>query len=168
MNANERGTAAAAGKYLTFRLASEEYGLEILKVKEIIGIMRVTKIPKTPDYVRGVINLRGAVIPIIELRNKFGLAEISDTAETCVIVVEIIKSGIPIHLGILTDSVSEVIDISEPEIEDTPSFGVQVDTEYILGMAKTKGGIKILLNIEKVLTESEITGIENLKQQVTK
>jgi len=147
---------AKAGKYLTFRVAQEEYGLEILKVREIIGMMPITRVPKTPEFVRGVINLRGGVIPVVELRKKFGMESEADTGETCVIVVEILKKGEPIQVGILVDSVSEVI-------ESTPSFGVELDTQYILGMAKTKGEVKILLNIDRVLTGEEI---ESLKEGV--
>jgi len=154
---------AKAGKYLTFRIAQEEYGLEILKVREIIGMMPITRVPKTPEFVRGVINLRGGVIPVVELRKKFGMETEADTGETCVIVVEILKKGEPIQVGILVDSVSEVIDIAAPDIESTPSFGVELDTQYILGMAKTKGEVKILLNIDRVLTGEEI---ESLKEGV--
>lgn len=154
-------TDAKAGKYLTFRLADEEYGVEILKVREIIGLMPVTSVPKTPDFVRGVINLRGSVIPVVELRSKFGMATETDTNETCVIVVEIMKRKEPVQIGILVDSVSEVIDIAASEIEGTPSFGVELDTQFILGMAKTKGAVKILLNIDKVLTGEELEEVEN-------
>jgi purine-binding chemotaxis protein CheW len=157
---------ATEGKYLTFKLAGEEYGLEILNVKEIIGIMPVTKVPKTPDFVRGVVNLRGKVIPVIELRKKFSLPDIDDTKETCVIFVDIKKGDVPVNIGIIADAVSEVIDIGAAEIEAAPSFGFGIDTSYILGMAKNKNGIKILLNIEKVLTEDEFTRTAALQTTV--
>ncbi|HVO66760.1 MAG TPA: chemotaxis protein CheW [Syntrophales bacterium] len=141
------------GKYLTFGLGSEEYGLEILKVKEIIGIMNITYVPKTPKYVKGVINLRGKVIPVIDLRLKFGMDVMEYNDRTCIIVVDIAgQDGKKTIMGIVVDSVSEVLNIKGEEIEDTPTFGVKLDTDYILGMAKVKGGVKILLDIDKVLT----------------
>jgi len=145
-----------AGKYLTFKLAGEEYGLEILKVKEIIGIMDITKVPRTPNFVRGVINLRGKVIPVIDLRTKFGLEKMEDTDETCIIVVEIALNEIPMQTGILVDTVSEVLDIHGESIEDVPQFGKGIETDFILGMAKSKGDVKILLNIEEVLTAEDL------------
>ncbi|MBN2754730.1 MAG: chemotaxis protein CheW [Candidatus Goldbacteria bacterium] len=152
---------AKAGKYLTFRLAKEEYGVEILKVREIIGLMPITRVPKTPEFVRGVINLRGGVIPVVELRSKFGMESEADTNETCVIVVEIMKQKEPVQIGILVDSVSEVMDIAGADIEATPSFGVELDTNYILGMAKTRGTVRILLNIDRVLTNEELESVGN-------
>lgn len=144
------------GKYLTFSLGKEEYGLEILKVKEIIGIMNITAVPQTPAYVKGVINLRGKVIPVIDLRLKFGMEVLEYNERTCIIVVDTKGSSEnKTVMGIVVDSVSEVLNIKGDEIEDTPTFGVKLDTEYILGMAKIKGGVKILLDIDKVLT-SEI------------
>ena len=151
-HAMERGLNRE-GKYLTFGLGSEEYGLEILKVKEIIGIMNITSVPQTPKYVKGVINLRGKVIPVIDLRLKFGMDVIEYDDRTCIIVIDIAGStGKKIVMGIVVDSVSEVLNIKGEEIEDTPTFGVRLDTDYILGMAKVKGGVKILLDINKVLT----------------
>ena len=150
------GVSELAGKYLTFKLAGEEYGLKILKVKEIIGMMDITTIPRTPDFVRGVINLRGKVIPVIDLRTKFGLESIEDTDETCIIVVEVSRNGDSIQTGILVDTVSEVLDILGADIEETPEFGKGIDTRFILGMAKSKGDVKILLNIEEVLTAEDL------------
>jgi len=148
------------GKYLTFSLAGEEYGIVILKVKEIIGMMPVTPVPKTPSYVKGVINLRGKVIPVADLRLKFDMEEAACTERTCIIVVEI-KEGLGhVLMGIVVDSVSEVLNIKSGEIEDTPAFGTQMDTDYILGMAKTGGGVKILLDIDKVFGSEEIIELE--------
>lgn len=141
------------GKYLTFELAGEEYGVEILKVKEIIGIMNITSVPQTPEFVKGVINLRGKVIPVIDLRLKFGMNTKEYNERTCIIVVDINN----MVTGIVVDSVSEVLNIKEEEIEETPSFGVKLYTEYILGMAKVKGQVKILLDIDKVLTSSDVS-----------
>lgn len=148
------------GKYLSFSLAGEEYGIGILKVKEIIGMMPITTVPRTPHSVRGVINLRGKVIPVVDLRLKFGMAEMDYTDRTCIVVVEI-RSGFENELmGMVVDSVSEVLNIRRGEIEDTPAFGTVRDTAYILGMAKLGGGVKILLDIDKVLGREEIQVME--------
>jgi purine-binding chemotaxis protein CheW len=145
------------GKYLTFSLGKEEYGLGILKVKEIIGLMPITTVPRTPAFVKGVINLRGKVIPVVDLRLKFEMEEVAYTERTCIIVVEIATSGGAIPMGIVVDSVSEVLNIKQGEIEDTPTFGSHLETSYILGMAKTGGGVKILLDIDKVLSSEEVS-----------
>lgn len=144
------------GKYLTFSLAGEEYGIGILKVKEIIGIMPITVVPQTPSYIKGVINLRGKVIPVIDLRLKFSIAAAEFTERTCIIVVEITAAGRTIMMGIVVDSVSEVLNIKAGDIEATPSFGTRLNTEYILGMAKAGGSIKILLDIDKILSVDEL------------
>lgn len=152
-NVVSKRSESKEGKYLTFGLGGEEYGLEILKVKEIIGIMNITAIPQTPDYVKGVINLRGKVIPVIDLRTKFAMEYLEYNERTCIIVVDIVnKSGNKVIMGIVVDSVSEVLNIKAEEIEDTPTFGFRLNTDYILGMAKVKGAVKILLDIDKVLT----------------
>ncbi len=144
------------GKYLTFTLADEEYGIGILKIKEIIGMMPFTAVPQTPHYVKGVINLRGKVIPVMDLRLRFGIEDIDYTDRTCIIVVEISGETSNVMIGIVVDTVSEVLNIKSDDIEDTPSFGTTLDTDYILGMAKTEGGVKILLDIDKVLRTDEI------------
>ncbi len=136
-------------------MAGEEYGIGILKVKEIIGMMPVTSIPKAPDYVKGVINLRGKVIPVVDLRRKFVMEEKGYTERTCIIVVEIAGPSGPILVGLVVDSVSEVLNIKATELEDTPNFGANLDTGYILGLAKANGGIKILLDIEEVVDFQE-------------
>jgi len=148
------------GKYLTFSLADEEYGIGILKVKEIIGMMAVTSVPRTPDFVKGVINLRGKVIPVIDLRLKFGMGEIPYTDRTCIIVVEIDSQDSTVLIGIVVDAVSEVLNIMENDIEEAPTFGSKLDTDYILGMAKMEGGVKILLDIDKVLSAKEIEALD--------
>ena len=148
------------GKYLTFMLSDETYGIGILKVKEIIGMMPVTSVPRTPEFVKGVINLRGKVIPVIDLRLKFGMESIPYTERTCIIVVEIDSDDSTVLIGIVVDSVSEVLNIKEEEIEETPAFGAKMDTAYILGMAKMEGGVKILLDIDKVLSSKEIKLLE--------
>lgn len=140
-------------KYLTFRLGSEEYGLEIMKVREIIGVMEITRVPRMPEFVRGVINLRGKVIPVVDLRLKFGMAAREDTVETCIIVVDLGD----LIMGVVVDNVSEVMDIPEDSIEETPSFGVRINTEFILGIGKAKGKVIILLDIHKALTADELS-----------
>ncbi|MBN1548787.1 MAG: purine-binding chemotaxis protein CheW [Syntrophaceae bacterium] len=147
------------GKYLTFTLEGEDYGLVILKVKEIIGMMTITTVPQMPAWVKGVINLRGKVIPVTDLRLKFGIAPMDYNDRTCIIVVEIQTAGNTILMGIVVDSVSEVLMIRESEIEDAPEFGSRLDTDYIMGMAKTGGGVKILLDIDRVLTRGELSAI---------
>jgi len=144
-----------AGKYLTFDLADEEYGLEILRVREIIGMMGITPVPKTPDFVLGVINLRGKVIPVADLRLKFGLPYKEPDERTCVIVVEVQNEGVTVQMGIVVDRVNEVVDVKASEVEPTPSFGVSLDTTFILGMAKVGEKVKILLDIDRVLTSAE-------------
>jgi purine-binding chemotaxis protein CheW len=150
------------GKYLTFSLAEEEYGIGILKVKEIIGMMTITTIPQTPGYVKGVVNLRGKVIPVVDLRLKFGMESIEYTERTCIIVVEITGPNAKIPMGIVVDSVSEVLNIKAGDIEDTPTFGSKMDTAYILGMAKTGGVVKILLDIDKVLSLEEMVILDRV------
>jgi purine-binding chemotaxis protein CheW len=154
-----RSMADREGKYLTFSLAGEEYGIGILIVKEIIGMMTITSVPQTPGYVKGVINLRGKVIPVIDLRAKFGLESIGYTERTCIIVVDIKGNIGAIQVGIVVDSVSEVLNIKSGEIEETPTFGSRLETDYILGMAKMGGGVKILLDIDRVLCERDIQDV---------
>ena len=149
-----------AGKYLTFSLAGEEYGIAILKVKEIIGMMPITSVPQTPEFVKGVINLRGKVIPVTDLRLRFAMREIDYTDRTCIIVVEIQGQESTIQVGIVVDAVSEVMNIKAEEIEPTPSFGTKVDTDYILGMANLDGQVKILLDIDQVLTSEDVAVLE--------
>jgi purine-binding chemotaxis protein CheW len=148
------------GKYLTFNLNKEEYGIGILKIKEIIGMMPITPVPRTPECVKGVINLRGKVIPVIDLRLKFGMAEIGYTDRTCIIVVEAEGDSGTLLVGILVDSVSEVLNIKGDHIEDSPNFGTGLSTDYISGMAKTEGGVKILLDIDRVLHREEMSAAE--------
>ena len=146
------------GKYLTFALGSEEYGLEILKVREIIGYMDITSVPQTPAYVKGVINLRGQVIPVVDLRSKFAMEAVDTTQETCIIVVEICHNDRSISTGIVVDRVQEVLDIVGGDIEDSPEFGVSVNTDFILGMGKIGDDVKILLDIDRVLSSDDIAG----------
>jgi purine-binding chemotaxis protein CheW len=153
------------GKYLTFALASEEYGLEILKVREIIGYMEITAVPQTPAHVRGVVNLRGQVIPVIDLRAKFGMETMDVTEETCIIVVEITQGDRKFDTGIVVDHVQEVLDIAGENIEQAPRFGSSVNTDFILGMGKIGDTVKILLDIDKVLTTDDIAGLASLSRE---
>jgi purine-binding chemotaxis protein CheW len=163
--AEVKGAAAAKdlsgreGKYLTFALAKEEYGIGILKVREIIGMMPITTVLRTPGFVKGVINLRGKVIPVMDLRLKFGMEEIPYTERTCIIVMEIDSPSGRFSIGTVVDSVSEVLNIKGTDMEATPNFGTKLNTEYILGLAKMNGALKILLDIDKILNNEGAIGI---------
>ncbi|MDI6874876.1 MAG: chemotaxis protein CheW [Actinomycetota bacterium] len=147
-------------KYLTFVLGDEEYGLDILKVKEIIGLMEITKVPRMPDFVRGVINLRGRIIPVVDLRRKFGMPEQEDTRETCIVVVDLDGT----NMGVVVDRVSEVLDLVSEDIEETPEFGASVDTEFITGMGKSGNRVIMLLDIGKVLLGEELASLARLEE----
>lgn len=149
------------GKYLTFALANEEYGLEILKVREIIGYIDVTAVPQTPHHVKGVINLRGQVIPVVDLRAKFGMETADVTDETCIIVVEIVHADRKFSTGIVVDRVQEVLDIPGESIEEAPQFDSSVNTSFILGMGKVGDAVKILLDIDKVLGGESLDGFRS-------
>jgi len=145
-----------AGKYLTFYLDYEEYGVEILKVQEIIGRMPITPVPLTSQYIRGVINLRGKIHPIMDLKVKFGMDQTQITDETCIIVIR--TTGI--MMGVLVDRVSEVVSIDAGDIEETPSFGADVNTEYLLGIGKAGGRVRLLLDIEKIITTADVINLK--------
>jgi purine-binding chemotaxis protein CheW len=147
------------GKYLTFAIADEEYGLEILKVREIFGYMDITPVPQTPAYVKGVINLRGQVIPVVDLRSKLGMQQAEVTEETCIIVVEVTRNGQRNDTGIVVDHVQEVLYITAEQIQETPEFGSAVNTDFILGLGKVGKSVKILLDIDKVLAGAALDGI---------
>ncbi len=142
--------AGLAGKYLTFALAGEEYGLPVLKVREIIKMLAITAVPQAPYHVKGVINLRGKVIPIVDLRLKFGFSPQDYDERTCIIVVEVALQSSKVMMGVVVDAVSEVLTIAAEEIEDTPDFGGQVNTEFIRGVAKVKGRVKFLLDLDSI------------------
>ncbi len=149
-------TDARAGKYLTFQLANEEFGIGVLKVREIMGLQEITAVPQTPPHVKGVINLRGKVVPVVDLRVKFGLAAAEYTQRTCIIVTQVQGESGAILMGIIVDGVSEVLNLTSAEIEDTPDFGEEIVGRYLLGMAKFKGKVKILLDIDKVPSSQEL------------
>ena len=152
------------GKYLTFLLGREEFAIQVLKVREIMGIQDITAVPQTPMYVKGVINLRGKVIPVVDLRLKFGMSEMEYTQRTCIIVVQVQSAGVVLHTGIIVDAVSEVLNLAAADIEDTPDFGDGCGSSamYLLGMAKVKGKVKILLDIDRVLSAQEVHGLDAL------
>ncbi len=164
MEAEATSTTSAArgknrtGKYLTFSLSNESYGVDVLKVREIIRFLKITPVPQMPAYVKGVINLRGKVLPVIDLRLKFGLDAAEASERTCIVVVRVFAGGHDITLGMIVDSVEEVINLNESEIEETPEFGAKLDTAYLMGMAKVKGTIKTLLDIDKVVSPETLRG----------
>jgi len=151
-----------AGKYLVFHLGREEFGIRVLKVREIMGVQDITAVPQTPAYIKGVINLRGKVIPVVDLRLKFGLPETEYTQRTCIIVVQVQGEAGVMLMGIVVDGVAEVLNLVSGDIEDTPDFGQGVATPYLLGMAKIKGKVKILLEIDQVLSSQGLHGIETV------
>ncbi|HTV21808.1 MAG TPA: chemotaxis protein CheW [Polyangiaceae bacterium] len=145
------------GKYLTFKLGREEYGLELVRVREIIALMDITPVPLAPEYVRGVMNLRGRVIPVVDLRRKFGMQPTEDHDRKCIIVCDVQRNDQAIQMSILVDAVSEVLHISAADIEDAPSFSTGVETSFIHGIAKAKSGVKILLDIDIVLSAKAVS-----------
>jgi purine-binding chemotaxis protein CheW len=155
------GLASLGGKYMTFQLAQEVYGLEILKVREIIGVMDITRVPRTPEFVRGVINLRGRVIPVVDLRLKFGMPAVPATEQTVIIVVQMEAAGRPLTMGVLVDLVLEVLDVKAGNIEPTPDLGsAGVDHDFILGVGKHGQKVFFLLDIARVLTTSELSALK--------
>lgn len=153
----DRTAASLGGKYLTFFLAGEEYGVAILRVQEIISMMPITRVPRTPPFIRGVINLRGKVIPIMDLRAKFGMPAATEP-EQVMIVVQV--GGV--QIGVIADKVSEVASIKSEDIDPTPDFGSEVHTEFLLGLGKSNGRLRLLLDIERVLSTEEVSAIAAL------
>jgi purine-binding chemotaxis protein CheW len=152
--------ARLAGKHMTFKLGAEEYGLEILKVKEIIGLMEITRVPRVNDFIRGVINLRGKVIPVIDLRLKFGMEKTTATDQTVIIVVQLNLNGGELTMGILVDEVLEVLTLDGEQIEPPPNFGTDAfDLEFILGVGKAEGRVIFLLDIDRVLDTHETDSV---------
>jgi purine-binding chemotaxis protein CheW len=152
-------TAGLAGKYLTVVLDNEAYGIAVLKVREIIRLQKITPVPQMPGFVKGVINLRGRVIPVIDLRVKFGLkAEFAE--RTCIVVVQVaVSSEQTVQMGLIVDSVEEVVNLTAGEIEPTPEFGTRIDTSYLLGMAKVKGQVKTLLDLDRVVAPETVRAL---------
>lgn len=156
---SQRDLADLAGKYLTFEIGDESYGLQILRVQEIIKMQEITKIPRTPDFVEGVINLRGKIMPVIDMRKAFAMEEKETSRNTCIIIVQAQRGETSAILGVVVDKVAEVLEIAAEEIEPAPSFGSQVETQFILGMAKSKDSVNILLDINKVVDEEMLSSL---------
>jgi purine-binding chemotaxis protein CheW len=142
-------------QYLVFTLAAGDYGVSILKVKEILQYEEITRVPSTPRSIRGVLNLRGSVVPVVDLAVKFGLSEAPVTKRTCVLVVETVLDGLSTVMGLVADAVSEVIELGADDIEEPPSFGTRVRVDYLVGMGKVERKFVLLLDIEKVLSADE-------------
>jgi purine-binding chemotaxis protein CheW len=160
---NEASAAKAdprAGKYLVFHLGAEEFGIQVQKVREIMGVQDITQVPQTPSYVKGVINLRGKVIPVVDLRLKFTMPAREYTQRTCIIVVQVSGPQSTMVMGIVVDGVAEVLQIAAGDVEDTPSFGKEVEVPYVMGLAKIKSKVKILLDIDHVMTARDLTRLD--------
>lgn len=155
-------------KYLIFRIAEEEYGIEILKVQEIIGMISVTKVPRMPEFIKGVINLRGKIIPVVDFRLKFGFDEIEYTERTCIIVVQIRRNGADMVMGLIVDEVSEVEEIKSDQVDPAPQIGIQVNTEFIDGVGKLEDRVVILLNADRVLNMDELDQLQSAEDQGNK
>lgn len=151
------------GKYLVFSLGREEFGIQVLKVREIVGIQDITAVPQTPSHVKGVINLRGKVIPVIDLRLKLGLVELAHSERTCIIVVRVQGEAAPLLIGIIVDGVEEVLNLADTDIEDAPDFCDGTPTPYLLGMAKGKDKVRILLDINHVLNSQDLQALNSLR-----
>ena len=154
-----------SGKYLSFRLAREEYAIPILTVREIIGVMNITPVPHAPRDVRGVINLRGKIVPVVDLRRRFSMSDTENTPETCIIVVTLNEGKASFDTGILVDSVREVLEIRGDDISPPPPLGKGLSNDFILGMAKTKEGVTILLEIEGVLKRTDVSSEVNKQHE---
>jgi purine-binding chemotaxis protein CheW len=156
MQASKTPVSALAGKYLIFELGGEEFGISVLQVKEIMKMQQITMVPKAPHFLQGVINLRGRIVPVMNLRRKFGMSEQGDTERTCIVVVRSDTEAGEQPMGIIVDGVVEVLLLGEEEIEHAPDFGVEDRSSCVQGMAKNKGTVKILLDIDKVLSGEQI------------
>ena len=157
---NIQTAVSLAGKYLTFTLQGESYGIEVLKVREIIRHLAITAVPQMPEHIRGVINLRGKIIPVMDLRLRFGFPDAASTEHTCIVVAQVnLPDGRAASMGLVVDGVEEVINLSAGDIEETPNFGGQIVTTYILGMAKIKGVVKALLDIDKVVGDQTLAQV---------
>lgn len=148
--------ATGAKQFLTFKLAAETFAVEVGKVREILDLTTVTKVPQTPDYLRGVINLRGRVVPVIDLRVRFGMPRAADTVNTCIIVVEVTVGGEGVILGTLADSVQEVFDLESSQVEPVPTIGTKLDTQFMKGMGKHNDSFLIILDIDNLFSGGEL------------
>ena len=154
-------TITSEAKYLTFKLQNETYGIEILKVREIIGLMEITSVPKTAAHVRGVVNLRGKIVPVLDMRAKFGLPSAEARRENCIITVMAETGQASLLVGILVDSVSEVMQVKSDNIEAVPALGSDMRLDFVLGLAKSADKVSILLDIDRVISAADVNGIED-------
>jgi purine-binding chemotaxis protein CheW len=159
--------ATRAGKYLVFHLGHEHFGIRVLKVREIMGLQDITAVPHTPVFVKGVFNLRGKVIPVIDLRLRFQMPQIEYSQRTCIIVVSLSGADEPVPMGLIVDGVAEVINIAEGDIEAPPVFGSELDTSYLLGIAKIRGEVKLLLDIDRALNSAQMQALGNLRSDAS-
>lgn len=155
----------AKDKFLSFMLYNEEYCIEILKVKEILGMMDITMVPQTPDYLRGVINLRGLIVPITDLRRKFNFPDLEYSERTCIVVVEIDNNGEVMLLGVTVDAINEVIGITKDNISKVPYINAKIKADYIMGITEVDNSVKILLDIDKVLSDDELVILKDVQDQ---
>lgn len=168
MNSPTQTVTHKGGKYLTFTLAQESFGIDVLKVREIIRLTAITAVPQMPAHIRGVINLRGKIIPVMDLRVRFEFAAAAGTEQTCIIVVQVkLPDGKPAAMGLVVDGVEEVINLAASDIEETPNFGGQISTEYIVGIAKVKGAVKALLDIDGIVSADTLTGLRAASASVS-
>jgi purine-binding chemotaxis protein CheW len=160
MSIETKSVTRLSGKYLTFNLQGESYGIDVLKVREIIRLTTITAVPQMPPHIRGVINLRGKIIPVMDLRVRFEFGRAASTEQTCIIVVQVkLPDGKSTQMGLVVDGVEEVINIGENDIEETPSFGGQICTDYIIGIAKVKNLVKTLLDIDGIVGADTLKSI---------
>jgi len=159
-DATSAKTDGRAGKYLIFHLGNAEFGIQVQKVREIMGVQDITQVPQTPMHVKGVINLRGKVIPVVDLRLKFGMEGVEYTHRTCIVVVQVSSPRGAMLMGVVVDGVAEVLQVAPADIEDTPSFGQDVAVPNIMGLAKIKGKVKILLDIDQVMGAHDLMALE--------
>jgi len=152
-------------QYLTFKLEGETFALDVVKVREILDYSNITKVPQTPEFMKGVINLRGSVVPVVDMRLKFNMASQEKTVDTCVIVVEISIDNEATILGALVDSVQEVFELEPTHIEAAPRIGTKLRTEFILGMGKREEQFVIILDIDKVFSSEELEMVHSMKTE---
>ena len=163
MSTATKSADSLTGKYLTFNLQAESYGIDVLKVREIIRLTTITIVPQMPPHIRGVINLRGKIIPVMDLRVRFEFASATSTEQTCIIVVQVkLPDGKATAMGLVVDGVEEVINLAESDIEETPNFGGQICADYIVGIAKVKGAVKSLLDIDSVVGADTLKSLRNV------
>jgi len=155
----------ATTQYLTYKLADEVFALDITKVREVLDYTTITKVPRTPEFMRGVINLRGSVVPVVDLRLKFGMTKTEQTVNTCIIITEVSVDGEATVLGALADSVQEVLDLGPDQIEPAPKIGVKLKTEFITGMGKQNDKFIIILDIDKVFSTSELALVQSAEKE---